>query len=194
MTASCSPRTRFRTDRTLICNAILYHFQITFTCGRFNRIFIPLTLFSSRIHLSNSSLFVRATFSQKSVSSFNRPDHNDLCSQQLNVDIDDISFTSNFHLELSQSNDLLINFLVSLFTPYKNSHPFHSISEDMRQTYIVVIHDQIPQRISLTNLPLPRSRRHHRAGDFFFSRHHHRFRKLVLYLISFWGENVKNFQ
>ena len=29
----------------------------------------------------------------------------------------------------------------------------------MRQTYIVVIHDQIPQRISFTNLPLPRSRR-----------------------------------
>jgi hypothetical protein len=57
----------------------------------------------------------------------------------------------------------------------------------MRQTYIVVIHDQIPQRISLTNLPLPRSRRHHR-GDFFSFRHHHRFRKLVLYLIPFSKE------
>ena len=32
-------------DRTLICNAILYHFQITLYCGHINRPFIPLTLF-----------------------------------------------------------------------------------------------------------------------------------------------------
>ena len=32
-------------DRTLICHAILYHFQITLTCGRYNRPSIPLTLF-----------------------------------------------------------------------------------------------------------------------------------------------------
>ena len=44
-TVSGSFCTRSRIDRTLICNAILYHFQITSFCGRFNRPFIPLTLF-----------------------------------------------------------------------------------------------------------------------------------------------------
>ena len=45
MTVSGSTCTRKLIDRTLICNAILYHFQITLTCGRFNRQIIPLTLF-----------------------------------------------------------------------------------------------------------------------------------------------------
>ena len=45
MTVFGSICTRSRTDRTLICNAILYHFQITLFCGRINRPSIPLTLF-----------------------------------------------------------------------------------------------------------------------------------------------------
>ena len=45
MTAIGSKCTRPLIDRTLICNAILYHFQITLICGRINRPFIPLTLF-----------------------------------------------------------------------------------------------------------------------------------------------------
>ena len=45
MTVSGSICTRHRIDRTLICNAILYHFQITFLCGHINRHIIPLTLF-----------------------------------------------------------------------------------------------------------------------------------------------------
>ena len=45
MTVSGSICTRPLIDRTLICNAILYHFQITLICGHINRPFIPLTLF-----------------------------------------------------------------------------------------------------------------------------------------------------
>ena len=45
MTVSGSTFTRLLIDRTLICNAILYHFQITLICGRYNRPIIPLTLF-----------------------------------------------------------------------------------------------------------------------------------------------------
>ena len=49
------------------------------------------------------------------------PDHNDLCSQaNSNVDIDDISLIKNFSFKTSAKGDLLINFLVSLFTSYKN--------------------------------------------------------------------------
>jgi len=36
------------------------------------------------------------------------------------VDIDDISLTSNLYFKSLAREDLLINFLVSLFTPYKN--------------------------------------------------------------------------
>ena len=45
MTIFGSICTRNLTDRTLICNAILYHFQITLRCGPLNRRCIPLTLF-----------------------------------------------------------------------------------------------------------------------------------------------------
>ena len=45
MTVFGSFYTRPLTDRTLLCHAILYHFQITLFCGRKNRPFIPLTLF-----------------------------------------------------------------------------------------------------------------------------------------------------
>ena len=45
MTVFGSICTRALIDRTLICNAILYHFQITLFCGHLNRKFIPLTFF-----------------------------------------------------------------------------------------------------------------------------------------------------
>jgi hypothetical protein len=45
MTASGSPCTRHLIDRTLLCNAILDHFQITLYCGPINRPYIPVTLF-----------------------------------------------------------------------------------------------------------------------------------------------------
>ena len=50
--------------RKLMCNAILQHFKITLFCDRINCPRIPFALFSSRIHLSNSSLFVGATSSR----------------------------------------------------------------------------------------------------------------------------------
>ena len=45
MTVFGSTCTRLHIDRTLICNAILHHFQITLFCGRINRPIIPLTIF-----------------------------------------------------------------------------------------------------------------------------------------------------
>jgi len=79
-----------------------------------------LHFFSSRIHLSNSSLFVPATFQQKGGSS-HQLGHNDLCSHtNSSVDTDDISFTLNLPFNSFSRDDLLINFLVSLFTSYKN--------------------------------------------------------------------------
>jgi len=78
--------------------------------------------------LSNSSLFVLATKEQKYVSSYHQLGHNDLFSHtNSKVDIDDISFTLNFSFNSPLRDDLLINFLVSLFTSYKNlrSVPFN---------------------------------------------------------------------
>jgi hypothetical protein len=49
------------------------------------------------------------------------------------------------------------------------------------ETNIVVIHDQIPQ-ISLPNLPLPPSRRHHGNS---FSRRHHNQSAFYATLLSF---------
>ena len=47
--------------------------------------------------------------------------HNDLCSHaNSKVDIDDISLTLNPFFNSPLRDDLLINFLVSLFTSYKN--------------------------------------------------------------------------
>ena len=126
MTVFGSTCTRHLINRTLIRNAILYHFQITFSCGRTNRPFIPLTLFLLSRPLEQLSLFVRATPSEKKCLSFSSHQlgHNDLCSlfshATSKVDIDDISFTSNFHFKPHLRGDLLINFLVSVFTPYKN--------------------------------------------------------------------------
>ena len=83
-----------------------------------------LHFFSSRAHLSNSSLFVSATSKQKRLS-FNQLGHNDLCSNITSkVDIDDISFTLNPFFKSPLRDDLLINFLVSVFTSYKNFTSF----------------------------------------------------------------------
>ena len=81
-----------------------------------------MMLIRSRTHSSNSSLFVRATLLQKEdLSSHKSPDHNDLCSHATSkVDIDDISLTLNPFFKSLARDDLFTNFLVSLFTPYKN--------------------------------------------------------------------------
>ena len=111
-------------DRTLICNAILYHFQITLYCGRINRPYIPLTLFLlSRpleqlefIRLSNllaEICFVPPTRPQRFILPRN--------------------FQSRYRRHLVTLNpfsnsplrdDLLIKALVSVFTPYKNFTSF----------------------------------------------------------------------
>ena len=171
MTVFGSTCTRILIDRTLICNAILYHFQITLICGRINRPIIPLTLFLlSRpleqlefIRLSN--LPAEICF----VSPVTRPQRFILPR----------NFQSRYRRHLSHSkplfksparDDLLINFLVSLFTPYKN---FTSVRIQSRknvfETNIVVIHNQIPH-ISLPDPSFLRSRPHSRHDLTFVSR------------------------
>ena len=59
MTAIGSIYTRPLINRTLICSAILYHFQITLICGRTNRPFIPLTLFLLSRPLEQLRKFIR---------------------------------------------------------------------------------------------------------------------------------------
>ena len=120
MTVFGSICTRSRTDRTLICNAILYHFQITLFCGRINRPSSHSHFFSSRAHLSNSSLFVSATSQQKYVSSPPTRPQRFMLPRNSKVDIDDISSTLKPFFKSPARDDLLINFLVSVFTSYKN--------------------------------------------------------------------------
>jgi hypothetical protein len=82
--------------------------------------------FSSRAYSSNSSLFVLATSKQKDLS-VQSLGHNDLFSNATSkVDIDDISFTLNFFFNSPSRVDLFINFLVSVFTSYKNFKSFES--------------------------------------------------------------------
>jgi len=89
--------------------------------------------FSSRTHLSNSSLFVWATFQQNHVS-FQRLGHNDLFSHaNSKVDIEDISLTLNVSSKSPARVDLLINFLVSVFTSYKN---FTSVAYSISEEYV----------------------------------------------------------
>ena len=120
MTVFGSICTRSLIDRTLICNAILYHFQITLVCGRINRPYLHSHFFSSRAHLSNSSLFVLATSEQKYVSSPPYSATTIYAPTQLPKSIS----TTSLHFKLSfkslARDDLLINFLVSVFTSYKN--------------------------------------------------------------------------
>ena len=124
MTVFGSICTRFLIDRTLIRNAILHHFQITLFCGPINRIFIPLTLFLLSRPLEQLEFIVLATCQQKD-GSVQSPSYNGICSHtNSKVDIDDISLTLNFFLNSDLRDDLLINFLVSLFTSYKNFTSF----------------------------------------------------------------------
>jgi hypothetical protein len=80
--------------------------------------------------------------------------HNDLFSHATSkVDIDDISLTLNFFFNSPLRDDLLINFLVSVFTPYKNFTTVRfNLGKNVFETNIVALHDHIPQqqqRISL---------------------------------------------
>ena len=121
MTVFGSTCTRVLIDRTLICNAILYHFQITLMCGRINRPFIPLTLFLLSRPLEQLEFIRFSNFPAEICFVSTRLGHNDLFSHaNSKVDIDDISSTLNLSFKSPARDDLLINFLVSVFTPYKN--------------------------------------------------------------------------
>ena len=128
MTVSGSICTRHLIDRTLICNAILYHFQITIMCGRINRPCTPTHTFSPLVaHLSNSSLFVPATCEQKDPFLPYRASHSATTiysPTHIPKSISTTSLHSKPLLQLLSRDDLLINFLVSAFTPYKNFTSF----------------------------------------------------------------------
>ena len=128
MTVFGSTCTRSLIDRTLICHAILYHFQITLKCGRINRPSIPITLFLLSRPLEQLEFIRFSNFRAEICFVVHQLGHNDLFSHaNSKVDIDDISFTLNFSFNSPLRDDLLINFLVSLFTSYKNlrSVPFN---------------------------------------------------------------------
>ena len=150
MTVFGSTCTRPLIDRTLICNAILYHFQITLFCGRINRPSSHLHFFSSRAHLSNSSLFVSATSSRNMFRHrpVTRPQRF-MLPRKLQSRYRRHLFTLNFFFKSLARDDLLINFLVSVFTPYKN---FTSVRIQSRknvlETNIVVTSRSNPTHLS----------------------------------------------
>ena len=162
MTVSGSICTRILIDRTLICNAILYHFQITLFCGRFNRPSIQLTLFllsrplEQLEFIRSSNLPAEIYFVIYPVS---RPQRF-ILPRNFQSRYRRHLFILNFFFKSPARDDLLINFLVSVFTSVQefDISPIQS-RKNVCETNIVVIHDQIPQ-ISLPHPPLLRSRPH----------------------------------
>ena len=166
MTVLGSICTRFLIDRTLIRNAILYHFQITLFCGRINRILIPLTLFLLSRPLEQLE-FIRFSNSPAEIcfptlfpALF--PEYpycpTDLLPRLLPKSIS----TTSFSLETSISN--LSHETIS--SPTLSSHyslrtrvrsVLFNLGKNEFETNIVVIHDQLPH-ISLPNAFLRSSR------------------------------------
>ena len=174
MTLCSSPSTRILIDRTLICNAILYHFQITLTCGRTNRLFIPLTLFLLSRPLEQLEFIRFSNFQQKYGSSISSSTslyvpHGKCSHATSKVDIDDISSIQNFFFKSPARDDLLINFLVSVFTSYKN---LRSVAFNLGRICWKQISSfftiKLPH-ISLPDPPFLRSRRHSRHRSFSLS-------------------------
>ena len=135
-------------DRTLICNAILYHFQITLSCGRINRPSVPLTLFLLSRPLEQLE-FIRVQ--QLASRNMFRPTNSATTIYSPTQTPKSISTTSlsilNVFFKSSARDDLLIKFLVSVFTSCKNSHIRRIQSrKNMFETNIVVIHDQIMKK------------------------------------------------
>jgi len=170
MTVIGSKCTRIRTDRTLICNAILYHFQITLSCGHTKRLFIPLTLFLlSRpleqlefIRVSNVSAEICFIFP------VSRPQRLILPRKfQSRYRRHLLHFKVLFQITRTRrSLDQLSRFTVHLVQEFK----IRSIQsrKNVCETNIVVLHDQIPQRISLPDhlaFLLRFSRRHRSSRD-----------------------------
>ena len=159
MTVLGSTCTRTLIDRTLICNAILYHFQITLFCGRTNRPFIPPTLFLLSRPLEQLEFIRLSNFQQKYVSS---PvlGHNDLFSHTTPKSISTTSLHFKLLFQITRARRSL-NQLSRLRIHLVQE--FHVIRIQSRknvlETNIVALHDQTPQ-ISLPNPPFLRSRLH----------------------------------
>ena len=147
----------------LICNAILYHFQITFLCGHINRHIIPLTLFLLSYPLEQLEFIRFSNFTaENSFVPVTRPQPFILPRK----------FQSRYRRHLAQSKlpfQLLLargsfNQLSRLFIHSVQEFKIRSIQsrKDVRETHIVALRDHVPQRISLTN---------HHPPDFLLARH-----------------------
>ena len=160
MTVFGSTCTRPLIDRTLICNAILYHFQITLICGRINRPSSHSHFFSSRAHLSNSSLFVSATSSRNmfrlpvnSATTIYAPTQTPKSISTTSLHFKPLFQITRARRSLNQLSRLRIHLVQEFHIRRIQSR------KNMFETNIVVIHDQIPQ-ISLPIRPFLRSRPH----------------------------------
>jgi len=152
MTVSGSFCTRPLIDRTLICNAILYYFQITFKCGPINRLIIPPTLFLLSRPLEQLE-FIRSSNSIAEICCVpvTRPNRYMLPR----------NFQSRYRRHLSNIKHLSqlplarrsLNQLSRLRIHLVQEFKIRSIQsrQNMRETNIVVLHDQIP------HIPLPHS-------------------------------------
>ena len=175
MTVFGSTCTRILIDRTLICHAILYHFQITLTCGHINRPIIPLTLFLLSRPLEQLE-FIRFSNLQAEIwfvlSLF--PDNPSYPTENAPTQLPKSISTTSLHSKTSSfkspaRDDLLINFLVSRIHSVQEFHISRIQSrKNVFETNIVVIHNQIPH-ISLPDPPFLRSRRHSRHRSFSLS-------------------------
>lgn len=134
-----------RIDRTLICNAVLYHFNVTVFCGLSTRPFIPLAfLLLSHPFGSNSSLFVvqqlscRTIFPTRTTSTtMDSPARFPKQTPRRHL------FDSEHLLQLISCETISLNqsSRFRIFTSYTNLiyHQFDSISrQNVLETYIVV--------------------------------------------------------
>ena len=174
MTVAGSTCTRILIDRTLICHAILYHFQITLFCGRTNRLIIPLTLFLLSRPLEQLEFIRFSNFQQKYGSSISS------CTSLLRAPR--IMLPRNFqsryrgHLfnpkllfqitRARRSLNQLSRLRIHLVQEFKIGRV--QSRKNMLETNIVVLHDQTPH-ISLPDPPFLRSRRHSRHRSFSLS-------------------------
>ena len=157
MTVIGSMCTRSLTHRTLICDAILYHFQITLYCGVNNRPIIPLALFLLSRPLEQLE-FIRSSNSSAETSfvhPMTRPQGSILprdFQRRYRRHLFNSKLPSQLTLtrrSLNQSSRLRIHFKQKL---HVSSVQFR---QNVLETNIVVIDNRIPQ-ISLARA----SRRH----------------------------------
>ena len=158
MTVFGSTCTRPLIDRTLICNAILDHFQITMFCGPINRPCTPLTLFLLSYPLEHIE-FIR--FSDSRAEPCFAPEAR---PQRFMLPR---NFQSRYRQHLSHLKRLLqitcarrsLNQLSRFTIHLVQEFDIRSIQtrKNVLETNIVPLHDHVPQ-ISLAHPPLLRSR------------------------------------